>query len=158
MTIVKTVLSSVFLLALGVVVFALYRSMQAPTDLWARTGSFPTCPGRPSCVSSIATDDVHRIAPLTYFGGAQAARARLEAVIRAMPDHRILQATPEYLHVLFLTPRMRFRDDAEFLVQPGGVIQVRSLSRFGYGDRGVNRARVEAIRDAFSKASMAKTQ
>lgn len=154
---VKTVLLSVFLLALGVVAFALYRSMQEPADLWVKTASFPSCPNRPSCVSSIATDEVHRIAPLTYLDDALAARARLEAVIQAMPDHRILHATPDYLHVLFVTPRMRFRDDAEFLVQPGGVIQVRSLSRFGYGDRGVNRARVEAIRDAFAKAPLAKT-
>ncbi len=70
-----------------------------------------------------------------------------------MPSNAILRATPEYLHVLFLTPVMRFHDDVELLIQPGGVIQVRSMSRFGYGDHGVNRARVEAIRAEFSKAS-----
>jgi uncharacterized protein (DUF1499 family) len=52
---------------------------------------------------------------------------------------------------VFQTPTMRFHDDVELLVQAGGVIQVRSISRFGYGDHGVNRARVERIREAFTK-------
>jgi hypothetical protein len=41
-------------------------------------------------------------------------------------------------------------DDVEFsLDEATGVIHVRSASRIGHGDRGVNRARVEAIRSAF---------
>ena len=39
----------------------------------------------------------------------------------------------------------------ELLVQAGGLIQVRSVSRFGYGDLGANRARVERIREAFAR-------
>lgn len=142
-------------LALALVAFAFYRTFREPADLWPLTGRFPSCPSRPSCVSSAALDEVHRIAPLTYSGDgdAAAARARLESVVSALPDTRILRATPEYLHVLFLTPRLRFHDDVELLVQPGGLIQVRSISRFGYRDRGVNRARVEALRTAFSALS-----
>jgi uncharacterized protein (DUF1499 family) len=64
---------------------------------------------------------------------------------------RIEHATPEYVHAVFQTPTMRFHDDVELLVQAGGVIQVRSISRFGYGDHGVNRARVERIREALAK-------
>ena len=48
------------------------------------------------------------------------------------------------------TRLLRFTDDVEFsLDEAAGVIHVRSASRLGYGDRGVNRARVEAIRSAF---------
>ena len=145
------ILVGVLLLAALVVAFGIYRSFQIPSDIWAVTGVFPSCPSRPSCVSSVATDEVHRVAPLNYSGDPKAARERLEKAISGMPDHTVLVATPEYLHVLFLTPLMRFHDDVELLVQPGGVIQVRSISRFGYGDRGVNRARVEALRYAFTK-------
>jgi uncharacterized protein (DUF1499 family) len=42
---------------------------------------------------------------------------------------------------------MRFRDDVELLIEPGGVIQVRSISRFGYHDQGVNGQRVETLRE-----------
>lgn len=146
----KIVLGALILIA-AVVAFGFYRTMQMPDDLWSG-GAFPECPARPSCVSSVATDEVHRIEPLRYAGEAQQARDRLGTVIQAMPDATLLKSTPEYLHVLFLTPTMRFHDDVELLVQAGGVIQVRSLSRFGYRDRGVNRARVEAIRSAFALA------
>jgi uncharacterized protein (DUF1499 family) len=152
---VRNILVSVLSLAVLIVAFSLYRSMQSPADLWVATGIFPSCPSRPNCVSSLATDEVHRIAPLSYIGDARRARARLETVIRGMPHNSIQEATPEYLHVLFLTPLMRFHDDVELLVQPGGVIQVRSISRIGYRDWGVHRARVEALRDAFSNASLA---
>lgn len=148
----KNILLILGVLVLLVVAYGLYKSWRSPGDLWAHTGTFAACPSRPSCVSSVSTDEVHAIAPLSYSGDPRLARERLEAVVRAMPDTRILEARPEYLHVLFVTPTMRFRDDVELLVQAGGVVQVRSISRFGYGDKGVNRARVEAIRAAFAKA------
>jgi len=99
---------------------------------------------------------VHYIAPLPFAGEPAAARAKLEAVIRALPRTTIEEATPEYLHVVFQTPTLHFHDDVELLVQGGGVqlggvIEVRSLSRFGYGDHGANRARVEELREAFAR-------
>ncbi|MDE0050757.1 MAG: DUF1499 domain-containing protein, partial [Rhodospirillales bacterium] len=51
-----------------------------------------------------------------------------------------------HLHAVCRTPR-NFADDVEFRLHPEeGVIHVRSASRFGIGDIGVNRERVEAIR------------
>lgn len=149
----KKIVAGLLILVLAVGAFAVYRSLQVPEDLWAKTGTFPSCPSRPSCVSSTAKDDAHWIAPLNYGGDAAAAREKLERVVRSMPDADIQHSTPEYLHVLFLTPLMKFHDDVELLVQPEGVIQVRSISRFGYRDHGVNRARVEALREAFAKFS-----
>ena len=134
-----------------VVALGFYKSAQPPKDLWITTQIFPTCPSRPSCVSSVAHDDVHRIEPLSYTGEASTARAKLERVIAAMAGTRIVHTTPDYLHVLFVTPTMHFRDDVELLVQNHGVIQVRSISRFGYRDHGVNRARIEALRTAFAQ-------
>ena len=141
---------AVSLVVLGVALGS-YKTFQVPDDLWIITQKFPGCPSRPSCVSSVAQDDVHKVEPLRYAGDAAAARQKLEQVIRRMQLTRIEHATPEYLHVVFQTPTMHFHDDVELLVQAGGLIQVRSISRFGYGDRGVNRARVEAIREAFAK-------
>jgi uncharacterized protein (DUF1499 family) len=129
----------------------LFETFRVPDDLWIATRQFPACPSRPSCVSSVATSETHKIEPLRYAGDAAPARQKLEQVIRAMPLTSIESTTPEYLHAVFQTPAMRFHDDVELLVQPGGVIQVRSISRFGYGDHGVNRARVERIREAFVK-------
>ena len=42
---------------------------------------------------------------------------------------------------------MRYVDDVEFWFDPVNmVIQVRSASRLGKGDLGVNRARIESLR------------
>lgn len=146
----KMLLGALTLFAL-VVALGVYRTFRAPGDLWVHTRTFPGCPQRPSCVSSVAHDDVHKIEPLRYAGDAATARQKLEQVIRRMPLTSIERSTPEYLHAVFRTPTMHFHDDVELLVQEGGVVQVRSISRFGYGDRGVNRARVERIREAFAK-------
>jgi len=146
----KTLWGALVLFAL-VVALGFYKTFQVPDDLWLSTQKFPGCPQRPSCVSSMAQDEIHKVEPLHYAGDAAAARQKLEQVIRQMPLTTIENATSEYLHAVSQTPTMRFHDDVELLVQTGGVIQVRSISRFGYGDHGVNRARVERIREAFVK-------
>ena len=47
----------------------------------------------------------------------------------------------------YTTKWLRFVDDAEFWFDPVAQrIQVRSASRLGEGDLGVNRARIEALR------------
>lgn len=148
---IKTTLWGILSLLVLVVAFGFYATFRLPDDLWVSTQKFPGCPQRPSCVSSMSQDEVHKVEPLRYPGDAAAARKKLEQVIRQMPLTRIEHATPEYLHVVFQTPTMRFHDDVELLVQAGGVIQVRSISRYGYGDRGVNRARVERVREAFTR-------
>ena len=148
---IKKILWALLILTPVVVVLGVYKTSQEPADLWAATQVFAACPSRPSCVSSVATDEGHQIAPLSYTGDASAAREKLERVIRALPGTSIVRATPEYLHVVYVTPTMHFHDDVELLVRGGGVIQVRSISRFGYSDHGVNRARVEALRSAFAK-------
>jgi len=148
--VIRKILWGVLTLVVLVVAFGFYRTFRVPDDLWASTQKFADCPQRPSCVSSIAQDEVHKIEPLRYSGDAAGARQKLERVVGQMPLARIERATPEYLHAVFQTPTMHFHDDVELLVQSGGVIQVRSISRFGYGDHGVNRARVERIRAALS--------
>jgi uncharacterized protein (DUF1499 family) len=149
--VIKRILWGVFSLLVLVVAFGFYKTFQVPDDLWVSTQKFPGCPSRPSCVSSVAQDEIHRIEPLRYASDAAGARQKLERAIRQMPLSAIEHATPEYLHAVFQTPTMRFHDDVELLVQPAGVIQVRSISRFAHGDHGVNRARVERIREAFAK-------
>jgi uncharacterized protein (DUF1499 family) len=100
-------------------------------------------------VSSFATTDAHRIAPLAGSPDPQAAFARLRTVMAGWPGATIVEERPGYLHVECRTRWMGFVDDVEFLLDPGaGLIHVRSASRIGRRDFGTNRARVEAIRAA----------
>ena len=108
------------------------------------------CPSSPNCVSSLATDAEHRVAPIAYRGDPAAAMRRLRDVIAAMPRSRVVSASDTALYAEFTSRLFRFVDDVDCAVDPAaGVIQIRSASRVGYSDLGVNRARVEAIRAAF---------
>ena len=110
------------------------------------------CPSSPNCVSSLATDAAHRVAPLAYQGDPAAAMRRLRDVIAAMPRARVVGVSDTGLHAEFTSRIFRFVDDVDCVVDPAaGVIQIRSASRVGYSDLGVNRSRVEAIRKAFDE-------
>lgn len=74
--------------------------------------------------------------------------ARLAAIVESMPGARVVTARPDYLRAEFTTRLMKFVDDVEFWFDPAeGVVQVRSASRIGHSDRGVNRQRIESIRE-----------
>jgi uncharacterized protein (DUF1499 family) len=72
---------------------------------------------------------------------------RLRAIVEDMPGASVVLSNRDYLRAQFTTRWMGFVDDAEFWFDPqAGVVQVRSASRLGRRDFGVNRERIEAIR------------
>ncbi len=144
----KTLGITLLLLAVAAIVVGVVQTLRTPAHLYAKTGTFAGCPTRPSCVSSIAEDDEHRVAELGYAGDALTALSMLREVVERMGG-RIEHESAGYLHAVFTTPKMRYRDDLELLVLPEGKIEVRSISRFGYRDFGVNRTRVEQLRQGF---------
>ena len=118
-----------------------------PPSLGARQGRLAPCPSSPNCVSSQADDEMHRVVPLPFSGTAAAAIDRLAGTVRSLPRASVITATDTYLHAEFRSAVFRFVDDVEFLAdESAGVIHVRSASRVGTSDLGVNRRRVETIR------------
>ena len=108
-------------------------------------GRLAPCPDKPNCVSSQAIDSKHSIEPFKPVGLEP--MDQLARVLKEMPRVNIVKETPVYLHVTFRSKIFRFVDDVEFLYIPEEqVIHVRSASRVGYNDFGVNRDRVEKIR------------
>ena len=74
--------------------------------------------------------------------------ARLNALLQAEPGATIVDSRIDYLRVQYTTRLMKFVDDVEFWFDPvQGVVQVRSASRVGRNDFGVNRRRIEQLRD-----------
>ena len=125
-----------------------------PAALGVRDGRLSPCPASPNCVSSQAADVEHRVAPLAYKGTASEALARLARTIAAQPGATIVAQHDGYLYATFQTPLMGFVDDVEFFVDPArSVIEVRSASRLGYRDFGVNRKRIESLRAAFMEGT-----
>lgn len=94
-----------------------------------------------------------RIDPLPLHGDPQTEIARLRSLLVAWPGATLVEERPDYLRFSFMTRWLRFVDDAEFWLDPAQqVIQVRSASRLGRKDFGVNRDRIEAIRSRWTSA------
>lgn len=124
-----------------------------PTTIGVKEGRLAACPKSPNCVVSQGNEDAeHAIAPLAYSGDADSAMAALKQVVAAQAGSEIIEQTENYLYAEFTSKLMGFVDDVEFYLPADepGVIHVRSASRLGQSDLGVNRKRVEAIRAAFS--------
>ncbi|MEM6519020.1 MAG: DUF1499 domain-containing protein [Cyanobacteria bacterium P01_C01_bin.70] len=124
-----------------------------PDNIGVKDGRLTACPQSPNCVGSQGGEDAeHAISPLTYDGDMAAAVAKLRQVVEAQDGSEIIEQTDTYLYAEFTSRLMGFVDDVEFYFSPSetGTIHVRSASRLGQSDLGVNRKRVEAIRSAFS--------
>ncbi len=98
-------------------------------------------------------DAEHYIEPLRFTGDARREWAALRQVIDGMPRVKVVKSEPNYLYAEFTSKLMGYVDDTEFyLDEKAGVIQVRSASRLGRSDFGVNRGRIEAIRAKLAQA------
>lgn len=124
-------------------------SWKRPDNLGVKDGRLAPPKRSPNCVSSQAdpADAEHYVAPIPFKGGAPEAMAAVRKAVESMPGATVIRQDGNYLYAEFRTKIMRFVDDVEFLYdEKAGLIHVRSASRLGRRDFGVNRARVEAIR------------
>ena len=139
-------------------------SGKAPTNLGYNNGKFVVPSWKPNWVSStIDKTDAHYIAPFAIGSAADkdamatAAFATLQEIVKSSNNVTLKKTTPDYLYAEFKTPGVGFVDDVEMaLDRSANVIHVKSGSRLGVRDFSVNRKRVEALREKFSKSSAPK--
>ncbi|HEX7811279.1 MAG TPA: DUF1499 domain-containing protein [Burkholderiales bacterium] len=125
-----------------------------PHGLGVRNGKLKEAPSSPNAVSSQAEDRAHAIAPLGYLGTREEVVRKLRSIIGDTPRARIIEQTPDYLYVEYESALLGFVDDVEFYLPAyEKVIHVRSASRLGYSDFGVNRKRIEDIREKLQQAA-----
>lgn len=108
------------------------------------------CSDRRSCVSSVASDPRRRIKALVYYGDTSQALDRLAKIVENLPGGAAVERTDCTFQATFTSRVFGFVDDVDFVVSGVNHIDVRSRSRLGYYDFGVNRARIEKIRAQFS--------
>ncbi len=121
-----------------------------PENLGVKDGKLSTCPGKPNCVSSQASSARQRVMPLQLSGEPGSAMKRLKEVVNNMSNTTLIDENDHYLYFECASKLLGFVDDLEFLCDPEEqVVHVRSASRLGYSDLGVNRKRVESIRRKF---------
>ena len=146
-------------LAVGLVAagqFGLLRG-RAPEDIGVKDSRLKPPSMTPNSVSSQA--DLYpdhpqvnyaRIAPLQINGDADKAMARVADILKNSDATTIVIQKPDYIYAQSSTALLKFTDDVEFsLDRSAGLVHVRSASRLGRKDFGVNRQRVETIRAQF---------
>ena len=151
------------LLALFVAVQGDWLAGRAPTDLGVRDGRLkPPSPTRNSVSSQTYLHPGHPqaayafVMPLPWRQADSAMSLQmLRAVLTDTPGITIVEDHPDYVRAEARTPWLRFVDDLEFWVNPQRqVIDVRSASRLGREDFGVNRKRLESIRMRYLAAAV----
>jgi uncharacterized protein (DUF1499 family) len=127
-----------------------------PANLGITATGFAPCPSSPNCVSSEATDESHAVHPFRLIVPAADGWRDAKAAVAALPRTKIVTETKDYLHAECSSALLGFVDDLELhLHVEDGTIAVRSASRLGYSDMGVNRGRVEELRSALQRAKAA---
>lgn len=127
--------------------FLSVNSAIAATNLGISNGHLSPCPESPNCVVSQGGDDTHAIAPITYSSDPETAKETLLKILSVVPRTEIVEQTDNYILAESKSRIFGFVDDVEFYFPENEpVIQMRSASRVGESDLGVNRRRLEQIR------------
>lgn len=126
-------------------------SAPRPDSLGYNGGRLADCPGSPNCVSSqAAPDDPHFVAPLAFDADPELAWSAAVAAAKSLAGAGVVEERDGYLWIECTSRFFRFVDDLELaLVAEARRIEVRSASRLGWSDLGVNRARVETLHERF---------
>lgn len=118
--------------------------------LGVNNGQLQECSSKPNCVNSQAKDDDHFIQAISFAGTAPETQVRLLTILNEWQGVKIVLTEEHYIQAEFVSKVFRFVDDVEFYFPEADagitIIQVRSASRIGYSDLGVNRKRIEQIR------------
>ena len=118
-----------------------------PASVGLTGGRFLPCPKSPNCVSSMSEEQTHYIEPFNYPSGKRHALQTLQRVLADLDPATIIAQSDDYLHVEFKSRYLGFVDDVEFyLPNNEPLIHIRSASRMGYSDLGVNRKRMNSLR------------
>ena len=144
----------VFLLPFAVLSGTRYASSLEPVH--GSPGGLLPCPPSPNCVSSLAPadDGLHRVQPLQFKGDPREAWSAIRVLVARTPRTTVVESSETYLRAEARTLVFGFVDDIEFLLDSDhGLIQLRSASRLGQGDLGVNRTRIDDLRQRWESRS-----
>ncbi|ASF44943.1 hypothetical protein CEK71_02040 [Methylovulum psychrotolerans] len=139
-----------------IIFFSVIMAMTNPTLTQASAidGKLPLCGSSPNCVSSQADihDRQHYILPFEIKGNPLQAWDALKKAILKQPRLVITHETHTTLHAEATSLVFRFVDDINVLLDADReLIHIRSASRVGHSDFGVNRKRIEGLRAELRK-------
>jgi len=132
-------------------------SDKRPSALDLSDSRLGPCPSSPNCFSSDDHDSDHKIAPFQLVKPANEVWPVVRELVSELPRTRIIKESENYLHAECRSFLFGFVDDLELQLRPAdGIIAVRSAARSGYADFGVNRRRIESLREALISRGMVR--
>ena len=146
--------NGVMSIAFPVNIFLIFVTLVGSASATVSSGkySLSPCPSSPNCVSSLSQDEDHYIEPFLCSLPFEEARTALAEAIAMIKGGRVVVSEGRYLRAEFVSNWLKFVDDVEFVIdEKSGIINLRSASRVGYSDFGVNRRRIEELRGYFMK-------
>ena len=121
------------------------------------TPKLALCANSPNCVSSQANplDKRHYIQPFSIVGKPAAAWLALRTALKKHDRTVITHETDTTLHAEAISLVFSFVDDIDMILDAdAGLIHIRSASRVGHSDFGVNRRRIEKLRGELRKMNV----
>lgn len=119
-------------------------------EIRIENGKLKQCPHTPNCVNSQARDKKHFIEPIRITATPLDAKNYILQALDELKVSKVVVLENNYIRAEFVSKIFRFVDDVEFYFSDtdskGLLVHVRSASRVGYSDFGVNRKRIEKIR------------
>ncbi len=123
---------------------AVKKFSPAPGHLYSNTGTLAPCPASPNCVSSHDPSPSHAVPFIT--GDTAAILRQLRNIIENDQYATIITDEEMYLHIEYRSRLLGFVDDLEIMAESReNRVFIRSASRLGHSDFGVNRSRVERL-------------
>lgn len=154
MIIIRTFINASLLL---IIMTLISCSGQRPTNIGITDSKFTACPASPNCVSSDASDETHKVLPFQLYVATADVWKIAKQVVLKLPRTQIITETSNYLHAECTSAIFGFVDDLELHLRPAdSIIAIRSASRLGHSDFGVNRKRIEALRSTLIKRGISK--
>lgn len=137
---------------IGLIAMTLFTTSQAASSAL----KLAPCPNTPNCVSSQASpDNSHYIAPFKIKGKAEDAWTAFQQALASRKRTVITEASSDALHAEATSLVFRFVDDINAVLDADAkMIHIRSASRVGHSDLGVNRRRIEALREQLQQAGI----
>ncbi|WP_159655000.1 DUF1499 domain-containing protein [Vibrio atypicus] len=136
---------------LSITLLGLTACSQGVDTMTDRTSS--PCGDKPNCVSTQDTREKYQIAPFEITADANI--DAIEAVALQLSGAKTAVKDDGYLRIECTSKIMRFVDDLELRIKEGQLL-VRSESRVGYSDFGVNRKRADQLRELLKANNLIK--
>ncbi|MGY5450306.1 DUF1499 domain-containing protein [Agarivorans sp. MS3-6] len=130
-----------------------YKNLNTPDNLGLQNGRLAPLASSPNGVSSFAEEADKKVAALPFKADLKATQLAALRAFAHMPNNKVISRNGEYVHVVFFSPTVGYRDDVELLFDEANQqLHFRSQSRVGYSDMGINKQRYQEFVKLYNEA------